>query len=300
MTTKINLALSEFSTLPFDTTGTVKKDIDFNNKKIFNLETDTVLGKSAANVKFVQDSIKSIIFPINMNTNAIKNLPAPSSLADAATKKYVDDTSSPENILKKISGNYRGTVMLDSDKKLEVNISNHFTVDEYGVIFVDPQFLLKRDAALKPNGNILDANKKLALNLNPIEFYTTPQGRVDFLATSLIKHVKPTIDIDATNKLHININTNHLEIDADGKLNVEPTTSLQNYAIGSGILVEKNTISVKPGNGTIDVNSSGVNVNITNLTRDMIKLYSDDAFERNGIWYTIKKDEKSITTDFTT
>ena len=101
MTTKINLALSEFSTLPFDTTGAVKQDIDFKNKKVFNLETDTVLGKSAANVKFVRDSIKSIIFPINMNTNAITNLPQPSSLADAATKQYVDTTTNPDNFVKK-------------------------------------------------------------------------------------------------------------------------------------------------------------------------------------------------------
>ena len=96
MTTKINLALSEFSTLPFDTTGAVK-----NNKKIFNLETDTVLGKSAANVKFVQDSIISIIFPVNINTNARTNLPAPSSLADAETKQYVDTTANPDNLVKK-------------------------------------------------------------------------------------------------------------------------------------------------------------------------------------------------------
>ena len=75
--------------------------------------------------------------------------------------------------------------MVDYNNKLQVNTSNHFTVDEYGVIFVDPQFLIKRDSALKPNGSvILDANKKLTLNLNPTGFYTTLQGRVDFVAAS--------------------------------------------------------------------------------------------------------------------
>ena len=32
----------------------------------------------------------------------------------------------------------------------------------------------------------------------------------------------------------------------------------------------------------------------------MIKLYENDAVERNGVWYSIKKDEKSITSDFNT
>ena len=107
-----------------------------------------------------------------MNTNPITNLSPPPTLSSAATKKYIDDSSSPENIVAKISGAYRETVILDSSKKLKVNTSDYFTVDEYGVIFVDPQFLIKRDDVLKPNGSImLDANKKLAVNFNPNEFY---------------------------------------------------------------------------------------------------------------------------------
>ena len=39
--------------------------------------------------------------------------------------------------------------MLDSNNKLKVNTSNHFTVDEYGVIFVDPQFLIKKRLCIK-------------------------------------------------------------------------------------------------------------------------------------------------------
>ena len=33
--------------------------------------------------------------------------------------------------------------MLYADKKLKVNTSNHFRVDEYGFLFVDLQFLIK-------------------------------------------------------------------------------------------------------------------------------------------------------------
>ena len=97
MTTKINLALTEFKTLPFDTTGLVKSDFDFNNHRIFNLTTDSTLDKSGANVKFVKDFIKSVIFPINMNANTITNLPPPSLASDAATKQYVDSKSDVES-----------------------------------------------------------------------------------------------------------------------------------------------------------------------------------------------------------
>ena len=174
--------------------------------------------------------------------------------------------------------------------ELKVNLSNNFSVDEFGVIVVEPQFLIKRDALLTQIGSvILDANKKLTLNLNTNEFYITPQGRVDFLPASLMKSTAQTICIDGSNKLHININKDHLEIDAKGKLNVKPTTSVQNYEIGNGILLTGNTISVKPGNDTMDVNLSGVNVNITNLTRDKIKLYSNSSIERTGVWYDVKK-----------
>ena len=49
--TKVNLALTKFSYLPFDENIIV--NIEMNNKKTLQLETDTILNISAVNVKFV-------------------------------------------------------------------------------------------------------------------------------------------------------------------------------------------------------------------------------------------------------
>ena len=60
--------------------------------------------------------LKNVLFPMNMNTNALIGLPLPKTLSSAATKKYVDDSVNPENIVERESGAYHETILLDSDK----------------------------------------------------------------------------------------------------------------------------------------------------------------------------------------
>ena len=75
LSSKVDVALANFSNLSFDSAGDLSKSIDGQDFKITNLTTDTQLDKSAANVKSVLDGIKIINYPINISNNALTRLP---------------------------------------------------------------------------------------------------------------------------------------------------------------------------------------------------------------------------------
>ena len=99
---------------------------------------------------------------------------------------------------------------------MKVNTSINFRVDEDGVLFVDPQFLIKRDALLKQTGIVkLDVDEKLEVDFNTSEFVIAEQRRADFNILNLIIS-NGSIGLDGNRKLKVEYNPSHLGLDSQG------------------------------------------------------------------------------------
>ena len=83
--------------LKIDGTRKMSGHLDMNNKQIINLPSPQYINKprtlAFTNLKYVSgDGSSSMTNNLNMDNKKIINLRVPTDDADAATKKYVDDT----------------------------------------------------------------------------------------------------------------------------------------------------------------------------------------------------------------
>ena len=116
-----------------NTDGNFIVDLDMNNQNIKNIKVDKTLTNSISTIGYVNEKIEKPGTDINMQElNSIINLKDidNSSKDDYATnKKYVDTKTNPINLIKNTGGIDNGTIQLDNNNKLKVNLSDDFNID---------------------------------------------------------------------------------------------------------------------------------------------------------------------------
>ena len=108
-------------------------NLDMNNKNIKNIKIDRINNNSVSTIGYTNEKIEKPGIDIDMQElNSIINLKDidDSSKDNYATnKKYVDTKTNPVNLIKSTGGIDDGTIQLDNNNKLKVNLSDDFSVD---------------------------------------------------------------------------------------------------------------------------------------------------------------------------
>ena len=108
-------------------------NLDMNNKNIKNIKIDRINNNSVSTIGYTNEKVGKPGTNIDMQElNSIINLKdIDNSSKDgyATNKKYVDTKTNPVNLIKSTGGIDDGTIQLDSNNKLKVNLSDDFSVD---------------------------------------------------------------------------------------------------------------------------------------------------------------------------
>ena len=120
-------------TKKMNTDGDFILNLDMNNKNIKNIKIDKTLTNSVSTIGYTNEKIEKPGTDIDMQElNSIINLKdIDNSSKDgyATNKKYVDTKTNPVNLIKNTGGIDDGTIQLDNNNKLKVNLSDDFSVD---------------------------------------------------------------------------------------------------------------------------------------------------------------------------
>ena len=116
-----------------NTDGNFIADLDMNNQNIKNIKVDKTLTNSVSTIGYTNEKIEKPGTNIDMQElNSIinlKDIDISSKDGYATNKKYVDTKTNPKNLIKNIGGIDDGTIQLDNNNKLKVNLSDDFSVD---------------------------------------------------------------------------------------------------------------------------------------------------------------------------
>ena len=116
-----------------NTDGNFIADLDMNNQNIKNLKIDKTLTNSISTIGYTNEKIEKPGTNIDMQElNSIinlKDIDISSKDNFATNKKYVDTKTNPINLIKNTGGIDDGTIQLDNNNKLKVNLSDDFSVD---------------------------------------------------------------------------------------------------------------------------------------------------------------------------
>ena len=120
-------------TKKMNTDGDFILNLDMNNKNIKNIKIDRINNNSVSTIGYTNEKIEKPGTDIDMQElNSIINLKdIDNSSKDgyATNKKYVDTKTNPINLIKNTGGIDDGTIQLDNNIKLKVNLSDDFSVD---------------------------------------------------------------------------------------------------------------------------------------------------------------------------
>ena len=120
-------------TSKMNTDGNFIADLDMNNQNIKNIRIDKTLTNSISTIGYVNEKIEKPGTDIDMQKlNSIinlKDIDNSSKNGYATNKKYVDTKTNPINLIKNTGGIDDGTIQLDNNNKLKVNLSDDFSVD---------------------------------------------------------------------------------------------------------------------------------------------------------------------------
>ena len=116
-----------------NTDGNFIADLDMNNQNIKNIKVDKTLTNSISTIGYTNEKIEKPGTDIDMQElNSIinlKDIDNSSKNGYATNKKYVDTKTNPTNLIKSTGGIDDGTIQLDNNNKLKVNLSDDFSVD---------------------------------------------------------------------------------------------------------------------------------------------------------------------------
>ena len=108
-------------------------NLDMNNKNIKNIKIDRINNNSVSTIGYTNEKIEKPGTDIDMQElNSIINLKdIDNSSKDnyATNKKYVDTKTNPVSLIKNTGGIDNGTIQLDNNNKLKVNLFDDFSVD---------------------------------------------------------------------------------------------------------------------------------------------------------------------------
>ena len=108
-------------------------DLDMNNQNIKNIKVDKTLTNSISTIGYTNKKIEKPGIDIDMQElNSIinlKDIDNSSKNGYATNKKYVDTKTNPVNLIKSTGGIDDGTIQLDNNNTLKVNLSDDFSVD---------------------------------------------------------------------------------------------------------------------------------------------------------------------------
>ena len=108
-------------------------NLDMNSKNIKNIKIDKINNNSVSTIDYTNEKIGKPGTNIDMQElNSIinlKNIDNSSKDTYVTNKKYVDTKTNPVNLIKNTGGIDNGTIQLDSNNKLKVNLSDDFSVD---------------------------------------------------------------------------------------------------------------------------------------------------------------------------
>ena len=120
-------------TKKMNTDGDFILNLDMNNKNIKNIKIDRINNNSVSTIGYTNEKIEKPGTDIDMQElNSIinlKDIDISSKNGYATNKKYVDTKTNPINLIKNTGGIDDGTIQLDSNNKLKVNLSDDFSVD---------------------------------------------------------------------------------------------------------------------------------------------------------------------------
>ena len=113
--------------------GNFIADLDMNNQNIKNMKVDKTLNNSVSTIGYTNEKVGKPGTDIDMQElNSIinlKDIDNSSKNGYATNKKYVDTKTNPVNLIKSTEGIDDGTIQLDNNNKLKVNLSDDFSVD---------------------------------------------------------------------------------------------------------------------------------------------------------------------------
>ena len=120
-------------TKKMNTDGNFITDLDMNNQNIKNIKIDKTLTNSISTIGYTNEKIEKPGTNIDMQElNSIinlKDIDNSSKNGYATNKKYVDTKTNPVNLIKSTGGIDNGTIQLDNNNKLKVNLSDDFSID---------------------------------------------------------------------------------------------------------------------------------------------------------------------------
>ena len=120
-------------TKKMNTDGDFILNLDMNNKNIKNIKIDRINNNSVSTIGYTNEKIEKPGTDIDMQElNSIinlKDIDNSSKNGYATNKKYVDTKTNPINLIKNTGGIDDGTIQLDNNNKLKVNLSDDFSVD---------------------------------------------------------------------------------------------------------------------------------------------------------------------------
>ena len=113
--------------------GNFIADLDMNDQIINNVKIDKTLINSVSTISYTNEKIEKPGTDIDMQElNSIINLKDIDNTSKdgyATNKEYVDTKTNPVNLIKSTGGIDDGTIQLDNNNKLKVNLSDDFSVD---------------------------------------------------------------------------------------------------------------------------------------------------------------------------
>ena len=212
-------------TKKMNTDGDFILDLDINNQNIKNIKIDKTLTNSVSTIGFVNEKIEKPGTDIDMQElNSIinlKDIDNSSKDGHATNKKYVDTKTNPVNLIKKSGGMDDGTIQLDNNNKLKVNLSDDFSVD-----LITGSIKLKNTNTNNFIEPLEVQNQNVKLNYGyglGIKEYFEVEGTKKKLEVILNSGLK-----FHNNGLSINLNSYDFKIDENSKLKL-------NYGYGLGI-----------------------------------------------------------------
>ena len=108
-------------------------NLDMNYKNIINIKIDRINNKSVSTIGYTNEKVGKPGINIDMqelnSTINLKDIDNSSKDNYATNKKYVDTKTNPVNLIKNTGGIDNGTIQLDNNNKLKVNLSDDFSVD---------------------------------------------------------------------------------------------------------------------------------------------------------------------------
>ena len=120
-------------TKKINTDGNFIADLDMNNQNIKNMKVEKTLINSVSTIGYTNEKIGKPGTDIDMQElNSIINLKDIDNASKdgyATNKKYVDTKTHPAGLIKSTGGIDNGTIQLDNNNKLKVNLSDDFSVD---------------------------------------------------------------------------------------------------------------------------------------------------------------------------